>query len=150
MGVAIVACESVDDPDWLALRQEMFPGDTPAEHRVEMASFCAQPARYAQFVALDDGVAAGFIELALRSDHVNGTQSSPVAFLEAIYVAPRARRRGLARALVTRARAWARERGCTEFASDARLENTASHAMHRALGFVETERVVYFRQLLDE
>jgi hypothetical protein len=35
-----------------------------------------------------------------------------------------------------------------EFASDASLASTDSHAMHRAPGFVETGRVVYFRQLL--
>jgi aminoglycoside 6'-N-acetyltransferase I len=40
---------------------------------------------------------------------------------------------------------WGRAQGCSEFASDAELENVDSHAMHRALGFVETERVVYFR-----
>jgi aminoglycoside 6'-N-acetyltransferase I len=34
--------------------------------------------------------------------------------------------------------------GCTELASDALLDNQTSHAMHEALGFVETERVVYF------
>jgi aminoglycoside 6'-N-acetyltransferase I len=34
--------------------------------------------------------------------------------------------------------------GCTELASDALLDNQASHAMHEALGFAETERVVYF------
>jgi aminoglycoside 6'-N-acetyltransferase I len=34
--------------------------------------------------------------------------------------------------------------GCTELALDALIENTGSHAMHEALGFVETERVVYF------
>jgi aminoglycoside 6'-N-acetyltransferase I len=28
------------------------------------------------------------------------------------------------------------------------LDNTASHAMHGALGFEETERVVYFRKAL--
>lgn len=38
--------------------------------------------------------------------------------------------------------------GCGELASDAPLENAASHAMHHALGFVETERVVFFKKAL--
>ncbi len=41
---------------------------------------------------------------------------------------------------------WAKQFACTEFASDAALDNTISHAMHRALGFQETERVVYFKK----
>nr|WP_241823604.1 GNAT family N-acetyltransferase [Sphingomonas sp. Sph1(2015)] len=48
-------------------------------------------------------------------------------------------------ALVAAVADWGRAQGCSEFASDAELENVDSHAMHRALGFVETERVVYFR-----
>jgi aminoglycoside 6'-N-acetyltransferase I len=41
--------------------------------------------------------------------------------------------------------AWARGRGCTEFAADALLDNEVSHAAHRALGFEEVERIVCFR-----
>ena len=40
---------------------------------------------------------------------------------------------------------WARARGCTEFASDALLDNSLSHAAHKALGFVETCRIVCFK-----
>jgi len=113
-----------------------------------MTRFVSDPARYAQFVAYDGGRAVGLAEAALRSDYVNGTATSPVAFLEGLYVAPDERRKGIARSLVREVAAWARERGCTELASDALLDNTASHAVHRALGFVETERVVFFRKEL--
>jgi aminoglycoside 6'-N-acetyltransferase I len=43
---------------------------------------------------------------------------------------------------------WGRERGCSELASDALLDNEASHRFHHAAGFAETERVVYFRKPL--
>jgi aminoglycoside 6'-N-acetyltransferase I len=43
---------------------------------------------------------------------------------------------------------WARARGCRELASDALLDNEASQRAHRALGFEETERVVYFSKKL--
>lgn len=33
-------------------------------------------------------------------------------------------------------------------ASDALLDNAGSHAFHEAVGFEETERVVYFRKSL--
>ena len=112
-----------------------------------MATFCANPDRFAQFVAYDaKRRAVGLIEVAARGDYVNGTRTSPVAFLEGIYVVPDARRRGVARELVACAERWASSLGIREFASDARIENEASHAMHRHLGFGETERVVYFRK----
>lgn len=114
-----------------------------------MACFCASPDRFAQFVAYDaSGKALGFVEGSVRNDYVNGTSSSPVAFLEGIYVVPPARLQGVARALVASLEQWALSVGCREFASDAQLENEGSHEMHRALGFRETERVVYFRKAL--
>jgi len=43
---------------------------------------------------------------------------------------------------------WSRAHNLRELASDAFLDNAQSHAMHEALGFSETERVVYFRKPL--
>ena len=71
-----------------------------------------------------------------------------VGFLEAIYVRENHRRRGVARALVQAIEEWTIKRGCSELASDAFLTNAQSHHMHAALGFSETERVVYFRKIL--
>lgn len=99
-------------------------------------------------LAVSGGAVVGFIEAAVRNDYVNGTSTSPVAFLEGLYVTPECRRRGIARAMVDAVVSWARDRGCRELASDALLDNPGSHAMHRALGFEETERVVCFRREL--
>jgi aminoglycoside 6'-N-acetyltransferase I len=140
---------SVDHAGWLELRRALWPEGSAGEHCDEMAAICASPDRFVQFVAREaSGETMGFVEASLRSDYVNGTDSSPVAFLEGIYVAPQFRGRGVARALVQAIEQWALGRGCSEFASDAALDNERSHAMHRALGFVETERVVYFRKPL--
>jgi aminoglycoside 6'-N-acetyltransferase I len=75
----------------------------------------------------------------LRHDYVNGTKSSPVAFPGGLYFAPETRGGGVARL----------NRGCTHLASDADIANDGSQRLHRALGFEDTERVVYFRRILD-
>jgi GNAT superfamily N-acetyltransferase len=85
-------------------------------------------------------------DLRNRVDYVNGTNSSPVVFLEGLYVEPAARRNGVARALVGGVEDWALAERCSELASDSQLENVVAHAVHRALGFEEMERVVYFRR----
>jgi aminoglycoside 6'-N-acetyltransferase I len=104
--------------------------------------------RIETFVAeADDGI-AGFAEVSLRSDYVNGCETSPVAFLEGIYVRPEHRRHGLGRALVAAAEQWARDHGCSELGSDALLANHLSHRFHGGAGFEETGRVVYFRKAL--
>ena len=143
----IERCATSGHRGWLELRRELWPDCADGEHLAEMAAFCREPERFAQFVAYDEsGRPAGFAEAAIRRDYVNGTNASPVAFLEAIYVVPGARRRGVGRALVEHVERWARESGCNELASDALLDNRVSHAVHQALGFAETERVVFFRK----
>lgn len=146
----IEPCTSIEQPGWLELRQALWPNCSREQHRSEMSSFVASPERYAQFVAYaGSGHAVGLVEASVRTDWVNGTHSSPVAFLEGIYVAPEARRSGVAAALVAAVCSWAKSIGCRELASDALLENETSHALHRALGFEETERVVFFRKALS-
>lgn len=100
------------------------------------------------FLSIDNGRIRGFAEAALRYDHVNGCATSPVAFLEGIFVCREQRGRGVGRALLQAVQSWARARGCTELASDAHLDNVASHAFHAALGFDEVERVVFFHKAL--
>lgn len=149
MHITILPCASAGQDGWLECRQALWPDCPRDEHLAEMQSALALPDKYAQFLARGaDGRAAGFVEASLRTDYVNGTDSSPVAFLEGIYVAPSYRRQGVGRLLVAAVAAWARARGCSELASDAPLDNVVSHAMHTALGFEETERVVYFRKPL--
>ncbi len=136
-------------PDWLRLRMALWPDTTAAELQEEMTAFLRDPSRFVQWLARDDtGRAVGLVEASLRREFVNGASRSPVAFLEGIYVIPEERRKGHARALVECVRNWARGKGLGELCSDALLENKASLAMHRALGFRETERVVFFAQEL--
>jgi aminoglycoside 6'-N-acetyltransferase I len=142
-----IPCVSVDQQGWLTLREQLWPHCSRERHLTQMAEFIAAPQKFAQYLEFDSaGAPIGLVEAALRSDYVNGTTSSPVVFLEGIYVVPSARRQGIARALVACIDKWAVAAGCTEFASDADLGNLHSHRMHRALGFEESGRVVYFRK----
>ena len=145
----IERCGSLDQPGWLDLRLALWADASADEHRGHMAILLAQPERFLQLMVYDEArQPVGFIEGSLRSDYVNGTESSPVGFVEGIYVVPPWRRQGIARQLFAAIGDWARARGCRELASDALIDNEASQRAHRALGFRETERVVYFTKLL--
>ncbi|MBN3002880.1 aminoglycoside 6'-N-acetyltransferase I [Chromobacterium alkanivorans] len=136
-------------PAWQGLRQQLWPHHSPAAHRADGERILSSR-QLASFLALDDaGQALGFADAAIRQDYVNGCDGSPVVFLEGVFVAPAHRKTGIARQLVAAVRAWGLERGCAELASDAPLDNLASQRMHAALGFEETERVVFFRMALD-
>jgi len=145
----IERCSSLDQPGWLDFRLALWPDASADEHRGYMAISLAQPERFLQLMCYDaNRRPLGFIEGSIRGDYVNGTETSPVGFVEGVYVSTEFRRRGIARQLFAAIGDWARARGCRELASDALLENEASQRAHRALGFRETERVVYFTRLL--
>ncbi len=145
----IERCSSLDQPGWLPMRMALWPDATADEHRGYMAISLAQPERFLQLMMYDEKrQPIGFIEGSIRSDYVNGTETSPVGFVEGVYVVPALRRHGVARRLFDAIGDWAKARGCRELASDALLENESSQRAHRALGFKETERVVYFSKTL--
>jgi aminoglycoside 6'-N-acetyltransferase I len=129
------------------MRCRLWPDGSESEHLRDMADTLRRGHHVRLAFAADDS-AIGFVEASKRVDYVNGTSSSPVAFLEGLYVEPAARRNGVARALVADVENWARAQRCTELASDSPLDNAQAHAAHRALGFEEMERVVYFRRLV--
>jgi aminoglycoside 6'-N-acetyltransferase I len=142
-------CASLDQPGWLDMRVALWSDATADEHRAYMAISLAQPERFLQLVMYDENrQPIGFIEGSIRGDYVNGTETSPVGFVEGVYVVPAQRRRGIARQLFAAIGDWAKARGCRELASDALLENESSQRAHRAMGFRETERVVYFTKKL--
>lgn len=133
---------------WARLRTALWTDETDAFGNVAEALQRSDAGNFIAFAA--DGAAVGFAEATLRQDHVNGTDSSPVGFLEGWYVAADWRGRGVGRALLGAVRDWSRAQGCTELASDAMLDDTAAQRAHAACGFEETERVVYFRMPLDD
>ena len=89
-----------------------------------------------------------FAQCQLRHDYVEGTETSPVGYLEGIYVDDTCRGMGYAKMLLCACEDWAKSKGCTEFASDCELENTGSLAFHLRMGFEEANRVICFTKKL--
>jgi GNAT superfamily N-acetyltransferase len=90
----------------------------------------------------------GLVDASLR-EIAEGCATSPVGYIEGIYVRPECRRQGIDRALVAAAEAWAISRGCSEMASDCLLENSESEFFHRELGYSVVERLIHFRRALS-
>lgn len=92
---------------------------------------------------------AGFIYLSLRTEYVEGTSTSPVAYIEGLYVTPQYRNQGIAKALVNRGEQWGKTMGAREYASDTGIENQQSISVHHKLGFVEARRIVCFTRAIE-
>lgn len=98
----------------------------------------------AVFLASEGEAQIGFAHISLRREYVEGTDSSPVGYLEGVFVDEARRGLGVGRALVEAGEDWARGRGCREFASDCELHNLESLAFHLKIGFAEQNRVICF------
>jgi aminoglycoside 6'-N-acetyltransferase I len=127
------------------MRAALWPDADPAELAAELDTFLADPDQVAFVAEHEDGRLCGLAEASVRP-FANGVDEAPCAFLEGWWVDEEMRRSGVGRALVVAVENWARARGFTELGSDALLDNTVGHQAHRALGFEERERVVYFRK----
>jgi len=61
------------------------------------------------FLAYDQAKAIGFAQCRLRTDYVEGTNSSPVGYLEGLFVMADYRQQGYARQLVAHCEQWAKK-----------------------------------------
>ena len=143
MSYQIRRATAEDKPEWLRMRKGLWP-EAPLEYLdFDMDELLAEP-DYAVYVASSaDGNLVAFIEAGLRN-HVEGCETSPVGYIEAWYVDEHMRGQKLGKEMVRVAENWAREKGCTEMASDTWLENQASIAAHLKMGYDEAERLVHF------
>lgn len=136
-----------DRPEWVRMRFALWPHHTIEEHQSDLAQMPGEHNRElaAAFVATrGEGGLCGFLEMSIRS-YAEGCDG-PTPYVEGWYTDPDVRGRGVGGALVHAAEQWAAARGYREMASDALLDNTASHNAHRALGFEEVARSVHFRK----
>ena len=102
------------------------------------------------FLAISEENIVGFAQCGLRRDYVEGTDSSPVGYLEGIFVKEEYRKRGVARDMLEACQKWAKEQGCAEFASDCELDNEDSLKFHIKMGFVEANRIICFTKKLKD
>lgn len=126
---------------------KLWPEHTEEALARILTEYIASP-EAAVFACREDDRFVGVALCCLRHDYVEGCETSPVGYLEGIYVEESCRLAGNARALVGQCEQWAKSMGCREFASDCELTNKASLAFHLSLGFTEENRIICFKKNL--
>lgn len=98
------------------------------------------------FIKYVDNTAIGFAQCQIRTDYVEGTETSPVGYLEGIFIVEAYRHNGYAKELLSECEKWAKDKKCSEFASDCELDNIDSLRFHMAMGFEEANRIICFKK----
>ena len=131
----------------VSLGLELWPGHTAEDLTAEFTAIIER-VDAAFFLAYDGERPVGFAQCQLRRDYVEGTATSPVGYLEGIFVSDPYRKQGIARQLIAACESWAKEIGCVEFASDCELTNHESLRFHLSMGFEEAGRIICFTKKL--
>ena len=91
----------------------------------------------AVLLALEGERPVGFAQCALRRDYVEGSSTSPVGYLEGIFVLPEHRRRGVASALIDEMISRAAALELAFLSLEVRASNSPAIALYRGKGFVD-------------
>ena len=143
----IHAVRPEEKEEWLRLRMALWPDSSSEEQITEIEHFLAGQLLgdlHAVFVCprAQDRL-CGLVEVSIHRD-APGCKTDRIGYLEAWYVDPDSRGKGVGRALVEMAEDWARSQGCQEMASDTTPDYPLSPSAHDRLGYREVER--YFRK----
>ena len=132
-----------DAPVLGELASMLWPRHT-ADEMAEEFAVLLENREAACFLAYEENQPVAFAQCQLRHDYVEGTENSPVGYMEGIYVMDAYRKRGIAKELLSACEEWAKNMGCREFASDCELDNDKSLQFHLRAGFEEANRIICF------
>ncbi len=140
-----------DFKEWLEMGFALWPhykkkGD---ELKTILESIIKSRKQTAFLCKNNDNKPIAFINISLRSDYVQGSKTSPVGYIEGIFVKPKYRNQGIAKELIKIAEKWTMKKGCKELGSDAELDNTDSQKFHKKLGFKEANKIVSFIKTIN-
>lgn len=127
------------------MARKIWDNDSVEELKKEFEEF-ADNQNMVSFIIYEDSDPIGFANLSIRYDYVEGCETTPVAYLEGIFVDEKYRNRGYGRDLIKACENWAKDRDIKEFASDCELTNLSSLAFHKDIGFEEANRIICFKK----
>lgn len=140
----LVPIEKNDFPVWAQFRAEIYPLISRDYDLREMETVFASELWYCWFISGEEGEKIGLVELSLRNI-VDGCLSSPVPYLEGLYLVPSKRGMGRGAKVIEMIINWCRNHGYTEFATDAELSNARAQQFYEKLGFEKVDQVVEYK-----
>lgn len=96
------------------------------------------------FLAIENSVTIGFLNTSIRSDYVEGSETSPTGYIEGIYVLKKYRKQQVAYQLLQHSFDYFKSIGITEVGSDIELDNHVSKTFHEKVGFMEVSTNIHY------
>lgn len=141
--IEIVKASEDNLNDLVDMAFELWPDNDYEELKKEILDTWKHP-DHEFFLAKTDEEYIGFVYVSMRNDYVEGSSSSPVGYLEGIYVKFNYRNKNIAKELVRVAEEWSKSKGCNQIGSDIEQDNYVSYDFHKRVGFEEANRLICF------
>lgn len=143
----IAPLTDADIDRWLPLRQALWTKESAEQLRDDARRTLADPNQvgFLAFLPEENSRAIGFIEAGLYDD-----DGKPRAHVEAWYVDPEFRRRGIGHGLLGHVEQWALHRSIALLTSDTNADYPVSPAAHEGAGFEKlAELQIFVKRLRD-
>ncbi len=134
---------------WSEFRSAIYPLLNSDFNAKEMDQIYHSHWWHCWFVEREDRERIGFVELSLRNI-VDGCLSSPVPYLEGLYLTAPERGKGRGAEVIAMIKIWCQRHGFSELATDAELNNIRAQEFYEKLGFEPVDRVVEYRLELQK
>lgn len=134
-----------DFDEWLRMRKQLFSEYSPDEllKEIEQIYFERSVVGELDYVVyvFDKGQdqLGGFIETSLRR-FVEDCQTSPIGYIESLYVDSELRRKGIAKELVKKSEDWIIRKNCSEYFVDTDPDMPDAIDFYLSYGFQEIRR----------
>jgi len=132
---------------WHDMRSKLWADQPP--DKVETVRLFRKPTYLVWLAETDDGNPIGFLE-SQTCNRADGCESDAILYIEGWFVDKNFRYQGIGSKLMAAAELWARSHNIEELASDALIDNHASHRLHLKLGFHEVDRQISYAKKLGE
>jgi aminoglycoside 6'-N-acetyltransferase I len=133
-----------DFSELVALGVLFWPKHTEGKIKKEFTRILSSGSEVSFICRDGDGNSIALMNASIRSDYVEGSNTSPVGYLEGVYVKEEYRKRGIAKDLLIGAEKWFASKGVSEIGSDAVIDNVISQKFHEKMGFQKGETIVHY------
>ncbi|MDJ1503282.1 aminoglycoside 6'-N-acetyltransferase [Xanthocytophaga agilis] len=123
---------------------DLWPDNEYEELKHDFLELLQTPENHVIYLFSHQGENVAFLHLSIRTDYVEGSDSTPTGYVEGIYVKPAFRRMRISQALFQHGEKWLKDKGCHQVGSDIYIDNQASYDFHTNMGFKESARLIAF------
>ena len=140
----LISIEKSQFSEWKAFRRQIYSVLDEQYDSQEMEQIYSSDDWFCFFIGNENEDIVGLVELSSRNI-VDNCLSSPVAYLEGLYIDEDYRNQGLGEKTLELILDWCHKNGFQELATDTEIDNDRAQKFYKNFGFKETDRVVEFR-----